>query len=333
MLLANRLSEASNCPMPTKIFSMICPHHHHPPPKVNFETKKIEKSSKMTDRYHLLSQSLPGNHVGNMLGRVVVDKRDPLHRFVPYTDDGAEPLHPSDIVPDLSDEPVQYDDLSKVLDAAQNNEARLRLHNILDAHARQRTAQNVKMTSAVVVRYNMINVERQLKRLMGDRQYRTQVLQLLSEKNGKPLPMVTGLLTCKNTVVTLDKKAERGAGAGFRVPVGEAMGGPSLGDPEAKVEHLRNKGNTVESKIKKEVIFALAYDEVKLAEYVKRKRWYPSHRSQSKNPKVVLGDKIPGEGFDIYFGANDDLEEDTDDDDEKGLTGKGCSDSLQLAIC
>ena len=125
-------------------------------------------------------------------------------------------------------------------------------------------------------------------------------------------------MTCKNTVVTLDKKAERGVGAGSVNPVGEALGGPSPGDPEATFEHMRNEGNAVESKIKEEVIFALAYDKVTLEAYMKRKRWFKFAQPQTKNTQVVLGNKILGEGLDLYFGADDDLDEDVEDDDEKG---------------
>ena len=286
----------------------------------------------MTNRYHVLSHTLPGHHVDNMLGRVVVDKRDPLHCFIPYTDNEAERFHPRDIVPDISDDPVQYDDLSQVLDGARDNEARLRLNKLLDAHARKVSLKNVKVTAAVVVRYDMINVELKLNQLMRDPKYRRQAVSLLSKSEGKPLPMVTGVMTCKETVVTLDKKAERGAGAGLRVPVGEAVGGPSLSDPEVSLEHLRNDGKAVESKIKEEVIFALAYDEVKLGAYMKRHRWWKFPQPQTRNTPVVLGDKVFGDGLDPYFGANDDGGEDSEDYDGK-LIEKGPSDKLQFTIC
>ena len=291
------------------------------------------KNSEMSNRYHVLSRTLPEHHVENMLGRVVVDKRDPLHCFIPYSDE-ADSINPIDIVPDISDKPVQYDDLSQVLGAAQDNDAKLRLHQILDAHARKASSRNVQVTSAVVVRYDMINVERKLSQLMRDRNYRSQAVSLLSKNEGRPLPMVTGVMTCKDTVVKLATKAESEIGVGMRAPIGEATGGSSLGDPEAKFKHQRNDTKAAESKIKDEVIFALAYDEVKLEAYMKRKCWLPKFsKPQTKSNKVSLGAKIPGDGIDLYFGDNDEIEEDTDDDDEKRLVGKGPSGSLQFTIC
>ena len=40
---------------------------------------------------------------------VVVDEGDPLREYIPDTDNEAEKLHPRDIVPNLSDDPVQYE--------------------------------------------------------------------------------------------------------------------------------------------------------------------------------------------------------------------------------
>ena len=63
---------------------------------------------------------------------------------------------------------------------------------------------------------------------------------------------------------------------------------------------------------------------------MKRKGWFELTQPQRQNTKVVLGNKILGEGFDLYFGADDDLDEDTDNDDEKGLIGKGRSQFTNL---
>lgn len=48
---------------------------------------------------------------------------------------------------------------------------------------------------------------------------------------------------------------------------------------------------------------------------------------------MILGDKILGDGPDLYFGASDVLDEDADDDGEKGSIGKGHSGSLPFTIC
>ena len=58
---------------------------------------------------HVLGHTLPVQHVREHVGRVVVDKGDPLRVYIPDTDNEAEKLHPRDIVPNLSDDLVQYE--------------------------------------------------------------------------------------------------------------------------------------------------------------------------------------------------------------------------------
>ena len=101
----------------------------------------------------------------------------------------------------------------------------------MDGYARKVTSRNVKVTAAVIVRYDMINVGKKLNQHMGDREYRAQTLSLLRKSEGRPLRLVTGVMTCKNTVVTLDKKAERGIGAGSVYPLGNPWGAQVLVTP------------------------------------------------------------------------------------------------------
>ena len=44
--------------------------------------------------------------------------------------------------------------------------------------------------------------------------------------------------------------------------------------------------------------------------------------------KVALGNKILGEGFDLYFGADDDLDEDLTTTMRRGSLGRGALSSL-----
>ena len=52
----------------------------------------------------------------------MVDKRDHLRDYITDTDNEAEKLYLRDIVLNLSDDPVQYDDMSQFLDAAGERE-------------------------------------------------------------------------------------------------------------------------------------------------------------------------------------------------------------------
>ena len=269
----------------------------------------------MPSRYHGLGEALPGYHAKNLLGCVVLDVKDPLHCYTPGSTDGEE-FHPKDIVRDISDEGVLIEDLSEILDSVKDSEVKLNLDRVVSGHGRKDNSRNTKMTAAVVMRYVMINVEHKFERLMKDHRYRKQVQDLFDRSEGKPLALVTGLMTCENMTARSDERAERGAGAGLRVPVGEAMGGPSLGDPEASIDHLKKDGNATGSKIKKEVVFALAYDEVLPNPDAKKKGWHKFlPTKQEIDP--VLGDKIFGKGPDPYLGVSSDDGEKIDDGSEE----------------
>ena len=260
--------------------------------------------SRNMDRYLLLDHALPKNHVPNMLGRVVVDKADPLRHYVPTAVDDVEEFHPSDIVADISDEFVEYNDLQGILDTAQNTEAKVRLSQLLRGYAFTKTSKDVMIKAAVVKRYDMTNIGQKLTRLMQDERYKKQVTDLLRKTRGEKdesLPFVTGMLTCGELEV--EEEIDKGRGVGFqlKVPVGETVGGPDAVDPEVEVQNTSSSANKFGAKIKAEVIFALAYDEVKLQRYFTKKCL--GRKAEVREPEVVTGEKILGDGINLYFGS------------------------------
>ena len=274
------------------------------------------RSFEMGSAYHVLSHELPGYHAENMLGRVVLDVKDPLHRYIPDSTNGEAEFHPKAIVPDISDEGVPINDLSEFLDSVTDSKVKLNLDHILYGHGLKNNSRNTKMTAAIATRYVMNNVENKFNTLMRDKKYRKQVLELFDGSEGKPLALVTGVMTCEDMRVRSDRRAEHEVGADLRVPVGEAMGGPSLADPEAGFDYLKAYGNATESKIKVEVVFALAYDEILPNQYAKKKGWRKFlPKKQEINP--VVGGKIPGTGPGLYLGASSDDDEKTDDGGEE----------------
>ena len=284
------------------------------------------------DRYLLIDHTLPKKHIPNMLGRVVVDKTDPLRKFAPDADGQEAEFHPKDIVPDISDDPVIYDDLSRIIETAQNNQAEVRLSQLLRVYARQQTKRGLKIKAPVVVRYQMTNIGRKLIRLMADPRYKSLVEKLLRETPGKvneSLPLVTGMLTCRNLEVELDDSKDGGTEIQGRLPVGKASGTTDAVDPEVEIVHSKSKGNNVQEKIKDEVIFALAYDEAKLQRYFTKKKRFIFRKAEEGESQVVHGDKILGAGISLYFGPPDgpvdDKGIDVSDDEEAGLAEKGAS--------
>ena len=283
------------------------------------------------DRYLLLDHALPNNHVPNMLGRVVVHKADPLRHYVPTAVDDVAEFHPSDIVADISDHFVEYNDLQRILETAQNTEARARLSQLLRGYAFTKTSKDVMIKAAVVKRYDMTNIGQKLTRLMKDERYKKQVTDLLRETRGEKdekLPFVTGMLTCGELQVEEDNEKGRGVGFQLKVPVGETVGVPDAVDPEVEVQHTSSSANKFGAKIKAEVIFALAYDEVKLQRYFIKKCL--RGKTEVREPEVITGEKILGDGINLYFGPTDgsvcvtqDSDSESSDGEEEKLVEKG----------
>ena len=281
----------------------------------------------MSDRYLLLGNILPGHHIPNMLGRIVADKTYPLDEYVPdEADEGG--FNVREIVSNLYDEPVEYTDLQWVIGKAKNDDAKVKLTSIFDAHAGRRAAKTSKFNSSSVVRYSMTNIETKLKRMMKVEKYEQLAIELLQKNNRGTLPMVTGILTCRNTTVGKRDSREQEAGGELKAPVGKAMGASSRGDPSVELQHSKKEGKGTEQTITDEVIFALAYDEAKLTNLTKNRSslWCLGGQEEQPKPKVVHGNKILGEGINIFsMPGEEDSEEDgtTLHGDEQAGSSKG----------
>lgn len=290
-------------------------------------------------RYLLLDHTLPKNHIPNMLGCVVVEKTDPTRSFVPHKDGLEAEFHPKDIVPDISDDPVKYDDLSRIIGAAQDDQATAHLSQLLRTNAHQKTSKDLKIKAAVVMRYDMNNIGKKLIRLMADERYKSQVMDLLRETPGKvneSSPLVTGMLICRDLEWESDDQKHGGAETQARIPVGEGLGSTDTVDPEGEFSHSGSKGNNVQAKIKDEVIFALAYDEVKIQKYFAKKKKCIFRKAEEGESKVVLRNKILGDGINLYFGPSegpvDEQDTEISDDEEAGLAERGVPLSGHIAI-
>lgn len=138
----------------------------------------------------------------------------------------------------------------------------------LEAHAKNNTGRTGKITSAKVKRYMMTNVDNVLRTLMDNKIYRKAVLDMLKKPKTStgPLRLVTGMLTCKDTIVQWDSEGGRNVGGSGRV-TGETIGVPGA-DGELSAEHTSLASQSTGQRIKDEVVFALAYDQVKLQKYL-----------------------------------------------------------------
>jgi hypothetical protein len=257
-----------------------------------------------TDRYFLLDTTLPGHHTHKMLGRVVVDKTNPLRHFAPYSNDPERPSDPLNMVPHLSDKPVVYNDMKTICIAAKSDDVKGKFTSLLSAYASQSTSTEVAVDAGIVTRYEMINVPVLFDQLLENETYRRQAKALFNEREGVGLFLVTGVLTCKDLKVRArDGDTKNGTlQTGLSSPAGEA----SDDDLEMGISVERGNGSGFLAVIKQEVVFALAYDEVRLDPPLIETHWtWLQFRWVSipiRDPKLALGRSIRGRGIKLYLG-------------------------------
>ena len=267
-----------------------------------------------------------------MLGCVVVDKQDPLRKSAPNPDlaPKGEVYSPKDIVPNISDEAVPYKNLERIYEAAHNNDVKARLTKFFTARTGHQKEEDKTVKAFVVLRYKMLQPGTKLQRLLEDDRYKEEVKNLFTDTLGKgkegSLPLVTEMMTCAEMSAEVDEKSERGVDLQIQAPAGEAAGVPDAIDPEVGFAHSDSRATKEKTKIKAEVIFALAYDEMIITRILKKKGMIPVlHKAvEDGEPEFALGDKIsaaPGVAFDPYFSSEGPSETSSNDCDI--ATGEG----------
>ncbi|KAG8534289.1 uncharacterized protein KY384_001133 [Bacidia gigantensis] len=270
--------------------------------------------SKSKSRYILLGEALGTNHTRNMLGRVVRDKKWPLHHFVPAdpdAEDGEGGINPCQILKKISEGSVKSS-LKNTMNSYEGSEAKAEMTRLLNLHASNTTHRNAQVTSGTITKYTMTNVNRKLKKLMENDLYCQAIME---ELNARPRPqeplLVVGMLTCEDT------KVELGAGRNQAFGGGGGVSGDQTGIPGASAHvAYQNAGGgsgTTTQTLQEEVILALAYDTVKLKRCAK---WLClSH--DAEEDKVTTGRKVFGDGPEL-LGPADDEESSGDDDVSSG---------------
>ena len=261
-----------------------------------------------------------------MLGRCVVEKSLPLHDFIPNA-----PLHPDSIVQDICPQGVEYTDISRVLETAVDATVKTKFTDMFKAAISQRDTKDLQITAGTVTLYDMLNPGNTLKTLMTNSDYQAQLLakMIIQEKKRnkttefKVLPMVVGLLTCKGLEFGFEIENNRGTELQGKLPVGEATSTPNTLDPEIEFKRTDERSDHFEGKINEEVIFAVAYDEVRLASYLLKRGWKQRLRSQHpvSPPELKAGPPIrTRQGFNVRFSGSEEVELDEEGEDDTSST-------------
>ena len=244
-----------------------------------------------------------------MIGRVVRDVELPLREYIP--DPVTSKINPKDIVSDISEDPVDTFDLNWVLSRSTGDGVRVQMTKVLNAHAKQHTKRESKVTSAKVKRYMMSNIENKLERLMEDKRYKKDVEHMLKTRRPFRFPLlVTGMLTCEDTTVQWGMENGRSVG-GKAGATGDQIGAPGM-DMTLAAENSNDAAQNTGAKIRDEVVFALAYDTVRVQRYLD---WQEIPWKFHVEKRVKPGQSIFGEGPNVFSaGFNDNVDdEDTSD--------------------
>lgn len=253
-------------------------------------------------RYILLKETLHVSRTDNMIGRVVRSTKDPLHEFAPDDNIGFKP---SDIVQDLVDPPIQTQNLQWAMEQSYEQGGQAQLSKLMNLHAAKSTGREGTVTSAEVTRYRMTNVNEKLHRLLDDERYRQAVMSMFNRGCKTPW-FVTGMLTCRDT--TLESHTGHQIAAGGQASIsGNSYGAPGA-SIEGGIEHHSNSPQSLVQIIKDEVVFALAYDNVKLENHW---RW---RMGSPPSKQIKSAGKAKGVGPPVFSGSSSSSSDDELDD-------------------
>ena len=260
----------------------------------------------MSGRHIILDETIPGDEIDGMIGRVVLDIKSPLRRYAP-----DKPRSPKDIIPSILPAPVMTTNQKHFLQNHISRDFQSGLSTFFGLDLAVSNEERFSLESAILKRYTLEQVKSVFDELMKDVIYRRNVEDLFKNNKVDKAYLVTGFLTTDGG--TWIRGSARGGTTGvkFTVPLSAAItGAPSAYDP-----HF---GLTSEKKIDREneyitdttEIFAVAYDVVRLKRTLDRKA--PGFL-RTRND-IILGSAFIVNGKHLAMGQDEDeiIEEEED---------------------
>ncbi|KFZ16416.1 hypothetical protein V502_05100 [Pseudogymnoascus sp. VKM F-4520 (FW-2644)] len=278
-------------------------------------------------RFVVLRETISGDEISNIMGRVVADTTDPLRRFVP---DENSNFNAQDIVKDLSLTPTVYRDRNDIIKLASDATLVTRLSSYFSLQASHSSDRAVEVRSDEVKRYRMSNHSLKFETLMRDKRYRQQVEALLNDREvkRKEAYLIVAFLTSKMSRWNVASRKAHGLSSKLRVPVGEAVGDLSGAiDPELEAIKNKSEESLMQGFVMQEEVFAVAYDTIRLKGW---KRQTIEHKGEARGRGTHLGFGEEGEGSDA------EIEEEPEGEDEESLEEKGedmSGDDEKLILC
>lgn len=264
-------------------------------------------------RYFILPEPLPASEAPKILGRVVVDKKLPMHNYAPFPPAGNdEPRHdPADIIPDILPTPVIWPNRKDFFSQTSDWSIKAGLANVFGIDTSHDNKSGIYLESQELKCYALSSTSRSFKTLMQNEFYDRDVRQLLKDSRHRHAYFVVGFLTTKGALWTEFSSTSRQSGFNATVPVLEVVGSPlvGLGDPQISPSVGKSQTYARTMEIQDERIFAVAYDIVKTTyKLTNAKKFVMSNI-------VNVGPVRNNAGHLVFSGESDD-EEFVDSDDE-----------------
>lgn len=238
----------------------------------------------MDNRYFVLRYPLSEKEIPTLMGRVVAQPLNPNRKFIPNPEDPS-PLNLQSILPNLTPEPIPVESVASI-NTTNNASLQVRLQQLLSYSSRTAATQSLEL-KADIERYTLTQNEWKFKKLLENKQYAREVVELIRENGGKAY-MVSGFMVCEESTWKRDidhrsleakVKTQDGSLSGMDVNVAEV---------EAKTQVKKKIGFHAEGDIKDKLVFAIAYDVVGTEWYFEwNATYFPNLRS-----KLVLKSEL-----------------------------------------
>ena len=216
-----------------------------------------------TRKHFILNETLLGDEIPLMMGRVVASVCDPLREdYRPKDPIEATDQHHNtqDILPNILPKPIKSGDRKDVLTKAVGGQLTARLEKVFGLEAATDSNSRMEITSKKVERFTLKQGEEIFKRLMKDEEYQSQVREFL--KNKRKAYMVTGFLTTETTSWERGQASKKSASAKASISQ-ETTSQPGVdASIEAKAKAEREQTNSEVTSQK--MIFAVSYNVIAL---------------------------------------------------------------------
>ena len=186
--------------------------------------------------YFFLENVLPAHHIPDMLGRLVIDRSEPLRSFIPFSDDSSVTFNPKDIVPGIEDRPIIYSEFSSQFQWTKSNTTRVIALGLFCIGFRKIPLRETSVEALEVRQYNMLGIAQSANTLLHDARYHHQILKMVRDTRKSTVYMVTNMLTARD--LSIHESRSRGSFA-------------------SREKHVQIKNE--------EVIFALGYRKIKIS--------------------------------------------------------------------